>query len=60
VLGDRIFLAFVGLTLLQALIYNQTNTIVPLAMRADGLGPTAYGAVVALGGTLIVPGTPLS
>lgn len=56
VLGDRIFLAFVGLTLLQALIYSQTNTIVPLAMRADGLGPSAYGAVVALGGTLIVLG----
>jgi MFS family permease len=56
VLGDRIFLAFVGLTLLQALLYSQTNTIVPLAMRADGLGPSAYGSMVALGGTLIVLG----
>lgn len=56
VLGDHIFLAFVGLTLMQALIYSQTNTIVPLAMRADGLGPSAYGLVVALGGTLIVVG----
>jgi MFS family permease len=56
VLGDRIFLAFVGLTLLQALIYSQTTTIVPLAMRSDGLGPSAYGLVVALGGALIVVG----
>jgi MFS family permease len=56
VLGDRIFLAFVGLTLMQALIYSQTNTIVPLAMRSDGLGPSAYGAVVALGGIMIVAG----
>jgi len=56
VLGDRIFLAFVGLTLMQALIYSQTNTIVPLAMRSDGLGPSAYGAVVALGGLMIVIG----
>lgn len=56
VLADRIFLVFVGLTLLQALIYSQTSTIVPLAMRADGLGPSAYGAVVALGGLLIVIG----
>ena len=56
VLTDRIFLAFVGLTLLQALVYTQTSTIVPLAMRADGLSPTAYGVVVALGGALIVLG----
>ncbi|MEV6851824.1 MFS transporter, partial [Actinoplanes sp. NPDC051411] len=56
VLSDRIFLTFVGLTLMQALIYSQTNTIVPLAMRADGLGPSAYGLVVALGGIMIVTG----
>ncbi len=56
VLTDRIFLAFAGLTLLQALIYTQTSTIVPLAMRADGLGPAAYGLVVALSGALIVVG----
>jgi MFS family permease len=56
VLADRIFLAFVGLTLLQALLYAQTSTIVPLAMRADGLTPSDYGLVTALGGTLIVLG----
>ncbi|GAA3335708.1 MFS transporter [Amorphoplanes nipponensis] len=56
VLADRIFLVFVGLTLLQALLYAQTSTIVPLAMRADGLGPSGYGLVTALGGTLIVLG----
>jgi len=56
VLTDRIFLVFVGLTLLQALIYTQASTIVPLAMHADGLSPSAYGSVVALGGALIVLG----
>ncbi|TWG25953.1 putative MFS family arabinose efflux permease [Actinoplanes teichomyceticus] len=56
VLADRIFLAFVGLTLLQALLSSQTNTIVPLAMHGDGLGPGAYGLVTALGGALIVLG----
>ena len=56
VLADRIFLAFVGLTLLQALLYAQTNTIVPLAMSADGLSPSGYGLVTALGGTMIVLG----
>ncbi|GID25116.1 MDR family MFS transporter [Paractinoplanes brasiliensis] len=56
VLRDRIFLVFTGLTLVQALIYTQSNTIVPLAMHADGLSPAAYGSVVALGGALIVLG----
>jgi MFS family permease len=56
VLSDRVFLVFVGLTLLQALLYSQTNTIVPLAMRADGLAPSAYGLMVALSGALIVMG----
>ena len=56
VLTDRVFLVFVGLTLLQALVYTQNSTIVPLAMRGDGLSPSAYGVVVALGGALIVAG----
>ena len=56
VLADRIFLAFVGLTLLQALLTSQTNTIVPLAMNADGLGPGSYGLTMALSGALIVFG----
>jgi MFS family permease len=56
VLADRIFLVFVGLTLLQALLYAQTSTIVPLAMSDDGLSPSSYGLVTALGGTLIVLG----
>ncbi|MEU8607943.1 MFS transporter [Actinoplanes sp. NPDC048791] len=56
VLADRIFLVFVGLTLLQALLYAQTSTIVPLAMSDDGLSPSSYGLVTALGGTLIVVG----
>jgi MFS family permease len=56
VLADRIFLAFVGLTLIQALLSSQTNTIMPLAMRDDGLRPSAYGVVVAVSGALIVLG----
>jgi MFS family permease len=56
VLTDRIFLVFAGLTLLQALLYAQTNTIVPLAMHADGLRPSAYGLVIAVSGAMIVAG----
>ncbi|SCE90935.1 Predicted arabinose efflux permease, MFS family [Micromonospora coriariae] len=55
-LTDRTFLVFVGLTFVLAVLTLQTQTIMPLAMRADGLGPSAYGLVVALGGALIVLG----
>ncbi|MET8305913.1 MFS transporter [Micromonospora sp. NPDC005173] len=55
-LTDRTFLIFVGLTFVLAVLTLQTSTIMPLAMRADGLGPSAYGLVVALGGGLIVIG----
>ncbi|MFC4146451.1 MFS transporter [Micromonospora mangrovi] len=55
-LTDRTFLVFVALTFVLAVLTMQTSTIMPLAMRADGLGPSAYGVVVALGGTLIVLG----
>ncbi|SCL63562.1 Predicted arabinose efflux permease, MFS family [Micromonospora citrea] len=55
-LTDRTFLVFVGLTFVLAVLTMQTSTIMPLAMRADGLRPSAYGAVVALGGLLIVVG----
>ncbi|MGC4817914.1 MFS transporter [Micromonospora sp. DT63] len=55
-LTDRNFLIFVGLTFVLAVLTLQTSTIMPLAMRADGLGPSAYGVVVALGGALIVLG----
>ncbi|MFG2103110.1 MFS transporter [Micromonospora echinaurantiaca] len=55
-LTDRVFLVFVGLTFVLAVLTLQTSTIMPLAMRTDGLSPSAYGAVVALGGVLIVFG----
>ncbi|MGK5444243.1 MFS transporter [Micromonospora sp. URMC 105] len=55
-LTDRTFLVFVGLTFVLAVLTMQISTIMPLAMRADGLSPSAYGMVVALGGALIVVG----
>ncbi|MGI5214716.1 MFS transporter [Plantactinospora sp. CA-290183] len=55
-LTDRTFLAFVGLTFVLAVLTTQTSTVMPLAMRADGLTSSAYGLVVALGGALIVAG----
>jgi MFS family permease len=55
-LTDRIFLVFVGLTFVSAVLTMQTSTILPLAMRADGLRPSAYGMVTAFAGALIVVG----
>ncbi|MFF5234107.1 MFS transporter [Dactylosporangium sp. NPDC000521] len=55
-LTDRAYLAFVGLSLLLAVVTMQSSTILPLAIDADGLRPTVYGSVVAYGGLLIVAG----
>ncbi|GAA1771905.1 MFS transporter [Luedemannella helvata] len=56
VLRDRVFLAFVGLTFLCAVVSTQGTTLLPLAMRADGLTPAQYGHVGALSAALIVIG----
>ncbi len=59
---DRIFMAFVGLTLLQAVVNAQSSTILPLSMKADGLRPSSYGLLLSLTclmvvlGQLFVPG----
>ncbi|MEV1287089.1 MFS transporter [Micromonospora sp. NPDC049679] len=55
-LTDRTFVLFVGLTFVLAVLTAQTSTIMPLAMRADGLSSSAYGMVVASAGALIVVG----
>jgi MFS family permease len=55
-LTDRIFLMFVGLTFVLAVLTMQNSTILPLAMRADGLRPSAYGLVTAFAGAMIVLG----
>ena len=54
-LTDPIFMAFVGLTFVQALMVSQSS-ILQLAMDGDGLPPTAYGVVAAMPGVLIVLG----
>ncbi len=56
VLRDRVFLAFVGLTFILALLAAQAVSTVQLAMAADGLRPSVYGLVVSLGGAMIVAG----
>ncbi|GAA3286005.1 MFS transporter [Dactylosporangium vinaceum] len=55
-LTDRAYMLFVGLSLLLAVLSTQTSTILPLAITADGLRPSAYGSVVAYAALLIVVG----
>ena len=53
VLRDRIFMGFLGVVLLGAIIYSQSATVQPIMMGDDGLSPGAYGVVAALNGILI-------
>jgi MFS family permease len=53
-LADRVFLAFVVLALLQAVLSTQNSTILPLSMTADHIAPSGYGLLMSLAGLLIV------
>jgi predicted MFS family arabinose efflux permease len=56
VFGDRVFMAFVLVNLLTAIIFMQHLSTLPLAMTRDGLTASTYGSVIALNGVLIVVG----
>ena len=56
VLRDRVFLVFLLLNLLGALVMMQHLSTLPIAMSADGLGPATFGWVIAVNGVLIVAG----
>ncbi|MGI5213169.1 MDR family MFS transporter [Plantactinospora sp. CA-290183] len=55
-LSDRVFLGFVALNVLLAVVFMQHISMLPIAMGADGLSPATYGAVIAVNGVLIVAG----
>lgn len=54
VFRDRVFVGFVGLNLLTALVFTQHLSTLPIAMAHDGLSASTYGTVIALNGLLIV------
>ncbi|SCE90945.1 Predicted arabinose efflux permease, MFS family [Micromonospora coriariae] len=56
ILADRVYLGFVALNLLAALVFLQHISMLPIAMSDDGLSPATYGSVIALNGVLIVIG----
>ncbi|MCW3844279.1 MFS transporter [Micromonospora yasonensis] len=56
ILTDRVYLGFVALNLLAALVFLQHISMLPIAMGDSGLSPATYGSVIALNGVLIVVG----
>jgi MFS family permease len=56
VFRDRIFMAYVGVNLLTAIVFMQHISTLPIAMANDGLPSSTFGAVIALNGVLIVVG----
>jgi MFS family permease len=59
VLADRVMVAFCAVIGLLAIVYMQSFSTLPLAMREDGLSPGAYGVTIAFNGVLIVVLQPL-
>ncbi|HET6923596.1 MAG TPA: MFS transporter, partial [Anaeromyxobacteraceae bacterium] len=53
-LADRVYAPFLALNFLVALVFFQFQLALPLDMRAHGLGPAAYGALLSLNGLVIV------
>ncbi|BCB80169.1 MFS transporter [Phytohabitans flavus] len=56
VFADRVFVGFLLLNLLSAVIFLQHISMLPIAMGQDGLSPSTFGWVIALNGVLIVAG----
>ncbi|MEJ3743284.1 MFS transporter [Actinomycetes bacterium KLBMP 9797] len=56
VFGDRVFMVFVLLNVLSAMVFLQHISMLPIAMGEDGIAPSTYGTVIALNGVIIVAG----
>lgn len=54
VLADRVLVALVVCVVVQASVYLQAFTTLPLVIEGDGLGASGYGLVLGLNGLLIV------
>jgi MFS family permease len=59
-LTDRLLVALALLTLVDAAVYLQSFLALPLAMSADGLGPAAYGIVLAVNPIVLIVLSPLA
>ncbi len=54
VLRDRPFLLFLGSSLALAFVYIQSLSTFPLQVKASGLSPAVYGALLSVNGLVIV------
>jgi MFS family permease len=54
VFADRVFMAYVAVNLMTALVFMQHISTLPIAMGRDGLTAATYGTVIAVNGVLIV------
>ncbi|MCK7622632.1 MFS transporter [Streptomyces sp. RS10V-4] len=59
VLRDRVMVAFAGIIVLYAVVFQQAFATLPLAMRATGISSGAYGAVMAVNGLVVIAAQPL-
>lgn len=59
VLRDRLMMALVLGSVMQAVVYMQVFSTLPLVIAADGLGTRGYGIAAAMNGLLIVCVQPL-
>ncbi|NUR89745.1 MAG: MFS transporter [Nonomuraea sp.] len=57
---DRLMIAMSLLYVVYFTLFLQTFATLPLLMTADGHGPAAYGALLALNGIVIVAGQPFA
>ncbi|WP_328316309.1 MDR family MFS transporter [Streptomyces sp. NBC_00388] len=56
---DRAMLAFAGIVVVYATVFQQAFATLPLAMRGEGLSSTAYGTVMAVNGLVVIAAQPL-
>ncbi|WP_371539382.1 MFS transporter [Streptomyces sp. NBC_00466] len=56
---DRAMLAFAGIIVVYATVFQQAFATLPLAMRGEGLSSTAYGTVMAVNGLVVIAAQPL-
>jgi MFS family permease len=54
VLADRRYVLYLGAVLINAVVYLQYVSVLPLAMRAAGLATVWYAAMIALNGGVVV------
>ncbi|MFC8918080.1 MDR family MFS transporter [Streptomyces sp. NPDC057116] len=59
VLADKVMVAFAGVVVLYATVFQQAFATLPLAMSGSGLSSGAYGAVMGVNGIVVIAVQPL-